>query len=86
MIFSKFYIFFSSVIASIYCFSLGFFLVTKKHTDEQIAPNTATISKTNVAFSPVSASPTESFIPRKFTVSSVIGSLVPAEKTTRLSC
>lgn len=67
------------------------FFTLKKQKVEQIAPNTATISRANVVVRPVSASLVESFIPRKLTRvlfsegRGVIGALVPVEKMPRLT-
>lgn len=60
---------------------LDLFQALKKQTVEQRAPNTATIRRAKVVFSPVSAFVMDSSMPRNITVSvPVTGALVPAEK------
>lgn len=67
-------------------FSLCFlaFFALKKQKDEQIATNAATIRRANVVFRPVSASPIESFMPRKYTLWSAGGAVVAVGKKSKV--
>lgn len=53
----------------------------KKQNDEQTAPSNTTIRRANVVLSPTSASLMESSIPKKLTVSLMMGALVPVDDT-----
>lgn len=57
------------------------FLETMSKAVTPATATTETISKAKVVLSPVTASSMESFIPRKFTGFSWIGSFVTADKT-----